>query len=286
MNHCSRSPGWRSQLNVWFFRCSRRMPPCPWTIGFGSPSCRTRRGRTTDGRRAAVERERPARREQVVPRHRVPQRVVLATDVRDVDDGAERRQPRPHLRHLLAPVDELVAVAVAATANSTVGWSWPSRLRTLRGPNSGGHVAQMRRGSPRRGRRRASPGRSGGTRRPGHRAARRAPAGRRAPVPPARAGRRTSARSAHESASARRPRASRVLVPADHVLSAVDERTGKPLGARHLARAEHALVWRVCADLEEVPDGAPEPSRSEIDQRWSSSYPEKSFPRSVLNHST
>ncbi len=37
VNHCSRSPGWRSQLNAWFFRCSRRIPPWQCTIAFGSP---------------------------------------------------------------------------------------------------------------------------------------------------------------------------------------------------------------------------------------------------------
>ena len=45
--------------------------------------------------------------------------------------------------HLLAAIDELVAVAVAGDlASSTFGSSWPSLLITLRVPNSGGHVAQ------------------------------------------------------------------------------------------------------------------------------------------------
>ena len=37
VNHWSRSPGLRSQLKPWFFRCSSRMPPWQCTIAFGRP---------------------------------------------------------------------------------------------------------------------------------------------------------------------------------------------------------------------------------------------------------
>ena len=37
VNHCSRSPGFRSQLSAWFFWCSSRIPPWPCTIAFGRP---------------------------------------------------------------------------------------------------------------------------------------------------------------------------------------------------------------------------------------------------------
>ena len=36
-NHRIRSPGPRSQLSAWFFRCSSRIPPWPCTIAFGLP---------------------------------------------------------------------------------------------------------------------------------------------------------------------------------------------------------------------------------------------------------
>ena len=49
-----------------------------------------------------------------------------------------------------------------------------------------------------------------------------------------------------------------VLVAAEHVLGVVQPRAGEPLGAGHLARAEHALVRGVRADLEELPDRRPE----------------------------
>ena len=49
-----------------------------------------------------------------------------------------------------------------------------------------------------------------------------------------------------------------VFVAAEHVLGEVQACAREPLGARHLARAEHALVRRVRADLEEVPDRCPE----------------------------
>ena len=37
VNQNIRSPAWASRCNHAFFRCSSRIPPCPWTIGFGSP---------------------------------------------------------------------------------------------------------------------------------------------------------------------------------------------------------------------------------------------------------
>ena len=50
----------------------------------------------------------------------------------------------------------------------------------------------------------------------------------------------------------------RVLVATDHVLGVVQPRAREPLRARHLARPEHALVRRVRADLEVLPDRRPE----------------------------
>ena len=49
-----------------------------------------------------------------------------------------------------------------------------------------------------------------------------------------------------------------VVVAAEHVLGEVQPRAREPLRARHLPRAEHALVRRVRADLEEVPERRPE----------------------------
>jgi len=37
VNQKKRSPGWRSWCRWLFFRCSSRIPPCPWTIPFGRP---------------------------------------------------------------------------------------------------------------------------------------------------------------------------------------------------------------------------------------------------------
>ena len=37
VNQKNRSPGPRSWWRASTFRCSRRMPPWPWTIGLGSP---------------------------------------------------------------------------------------------------------------------------------------------------------------------------------------------------------------------------------------------------------
>src|SRR6185503_568858 len=37
VNQKNRSPGDRSECSRAFFRCSSRIPPCPWTIAFGSP---------------------------------------------------------------------------------------------------------------------------------------------------------------------------------------------------------------------------------------------------------
>ncbi|GMA18119.1 hypothetical protein GCM10025862_01400 [Arsenicicoccus piscis] len=36
-NHSIRSSGPMSHDSAWFFRCSSRMPPWPWTIAFGWP---------------------------------------------------------------------------------------------------------------------------------------------------------------------------------------------------------------------------------------------------------
>ena len=51
--------------------------------------------------------------EQVRPAVCVRQDVVHAAEVRDVDDAAQARKPLADRRHLLAPVDHLVSVAVA-----------------------------------------------------------------------------------------------------------------------------------------------------------------------------
>jgi len=37
VNQKRRSPGRVSTWRLSFFRCSSRIPPCPWTIAFGSP---------------------------------------------------------------------------------------------------------------------------------------------------------------------------------------------------------------------------------------------------------
>ena len=50
----------------------------------------------------------------------------------------------------------------------------------------------------------------------------------------------------------------RRVAPAEDVLRVVEARTGEPLGARHRARPEHALVRLGSMDVEELPDGDPE----------------------------
>jgi len=37
VNHSRRSPGRRSQLKAWFFKCSIRIPPWQCTIALGRP---------------------------------------------------------------------------------------------------------------------------------------------------------------------------------------------------------------------------------------------------------
>ena len=206
-----------------------------------------------------VELERPARREQVVPRHRVRQRVVLAADVGDVHDGAERRQPGTHLRHLRAAVDELVAVAVARDGEQhrrlelaeAVEHAPRAELRRARRPDR----AEARRGE------------EGDERLRDVREVRDdAVAALHAELLQADARPRDLLAQVAERQLDRRAglgvRDDRgrpdVLVAADHVLGAVDQGAREPLGAGHLPRAEHALVRRVRADLEEVPDRAPE----------------------------
>ena len=94
--------------------------------------------------RQRVERERARLGEERVPRHGVRERVVGAADVRDVDDGLQARQARADLGHLLTAVD-LASPRTGSPRQRrrTFGSSWPSRWRTLRTPNSGGHVAQI-----------------------------------------------------------------------------------------------------------------------------------------------
>ena len=172
-------------------------------------SCPTRRGRRAGGRTAAASNSSgPLVASSSSHAHRVRERVVGAARVGDVDDGlAAIGSAVADRRHLLAAVDELVAVAVAGDGEQHL------RLE-LAEPVEHAADAELRRaGRPDRAEAR---GREEGDERlrdvrqvrddavAGRR--RRAAAGRRARARPAPAARRTSARRARATASARRPR--------------------------------------------------------------------------------
>src|SRR5206468_233965 len=53
-------------------------------------------------------------------------------------------------------------------------------------------------------------------------------------------------------------RALRVVLAAEKMSGVVEPRSGEPFCARHRRRPEHAVIWGVGADPEELPDRRPE----------------------------
>ncbi len=114
VNHWSRSPGCRSQLKPWFFRCSTRMPPWQCTIAFGNPvvpeekrtqsGCAKGRGSNSSFAGSATSSSQESASGSASS---------AAAQVGHADDGLEARQPLPNRSHLLATVDVLLPVAVA-----------------------------------------------------------------------------------------------------------------------------------------------------------------------------
>ena len=260
MNHWSRSPGRMSQLRAVFFRCSSRIPPWPCTIAFGRPGGARREEDVERVReRHRLELERAVLRQQLVPRERVGEHVVGAARVGDVDDGLQARQPLAHRGHLLAAVDELVAPAVAGDGEQHLRLELAEAVRRRCGRRTPAGTSPRR--AEARGREEGDE-RLGDVRQVGDDAV----AGADAEPLQAGAGARDLLAQLAEGELAwparlrardDRDRAG-VLVAAEHVLGVVEPRAGEPLGARHLARAEHPLVRRVRADLEEVPERRPE----------------------------
>ena len=175
-------------------------------------------------------------------------------------DGTERRQPGSHFRHLRAAVDELVAVPVARDGEQH------RRLELAEAVEHAPRTELWRARRP--DRTEARHGEEGDERLRDIREVRDdAVAALHAELLQADAGPRHLLAEVAERQLDRRARLrvrdyrrrAGVLLAADHVLGAVDQRTREPLGAGHLARSEHALVRHVRADFEEVPDRAPEP---------------------------
>ena len=210
--------------------------------------------------RQSVELQRRRLGEQVAPRERIRKRVVRAADVRDVDDVADRRQLRTDLRHLLPPVDVPVSPDVAGRREQQRG------LELAEPVDDAAHAELERTRRPDRAEARGGEERDERLRDVRHE---RDDAVAGPDAEPLHARARTRDLVA-ELAEGQLDRVARlrvrdhrddvhVLVAADHVLRVVQSRAGEPLGSRQRARAEHALVRRVRADLEEVPDRAPEP---------------------------
>ena len=210
--------------------------------------------------RQRVELQRRRLGEQIAPRDRVRERVVRAADIGNVNDVADRRQLRADLGDLLAPVDVLVSPDVT-------GGGEQQRGLELAEPVADAAHAELERArrpdraEARRGEERDERLRDVGQVRDD------AVAGIDAEPLHARARTRDLVAEIAEGQLDRvarlRVRDDRddvhVLLAADHVLRVVQPRAGEPLRSRQRARAEHALVRRVRADLEEVPDGSPEP---------------------------
>ena len=260
MNQSTRSPWWMSKQRPRFLQCSRRMPPCPWTIAFGQPG---RAGGEEHvervGERDRVERERPRLGDELLPAERVRQRVAGAARVRDVDDMLERRQPGADGGHLLAPVDVLVAEAVAGDREQHLRLQLAEPVEDAARPELGG-ARRPDRAEARGGEERDE--RLGDVReirddpvaaadaeplepraRPRHLLAQ---------VAEGQLERVTGLRAGEDSDGVD------VLVTAERVLRIVQLRAREPHRARHRVRGEHTLVGRLRPDLEEVPERAPE----------------------------
>ena len=182
--------------------------------------------------------------------------VLAVGDVHDVLDG---RQPGADVGHLLAAVDRPVAVGVAADGEQHLGLDLAEARQ---------HAARAELRRARRPRRPEAGGGQEGDQRLGdvRQVGGDAVARPDAQAPQAGARQRDLVAQLAEGQLDRlaglRARDHGhpvgVLVGPQRVLGVVQPRAGEPLGAGHLARAEHALVGRVRAHAEEVPDRAPE----------------------------
>ncbi len=113
VNHISRSSGPRSQHSPWPLRCSRRMPPWPWTMAFGKPVVPEENSTYRGWSNGTCSNVSGARRQASRSSHadRVVEPVGSVRDVDHVLDAADGLADR---RDLWAPIDVLVAVPVAA----------------------------------------------------------------------------------------------------------------------------------------------------------------------------
>ena len=174
-------------------------------------------------------------------------------------DRPQRRQELPDGGHLFAAIDELLAVAVAGDRqqNGRLELAQPAdhAPRTELGRARCPDGAEARR-------REEGDERLGDVREIGDDAV----AGSDAESLQARARSRDLLTQVAERQLDRPPRLRSgddrhgvgVLVAAEHVLREVEPRAREPLGPRHLPRPEHPLVRRVRANLEVVPERAPE----------------------------
>ncbi len=209
--------------------------------------------------RERVELERPRLGHELVPLARVGQLVVRPADERDMDDGLDRRQLLADLGDLVAPVDEPVAVPVAGRREQHL------RLELAEPVDDAAHAELRRRRRPDRAEARGREERDERLRNV-REVADDAVAGADAEPLQSGAGARDLvaqlAVGELDRIARLRMRDDRdlvqVLVAADHVLRVVQRRAGEPHRSGHRVVAQHAFVRRVRADLEEVPERAPE----------------------------
>ena len=153
----------------------------------------------------------------------------------------------------------LLAVAVAGDRQQHLGFDLRRSGRSRCGRRTRARTRpRSRRGSRWPGTPPASRGCSAGRRRPGRRGRPQPLQARRARATCSRSSPKVSSKGARVCERASTATSRDVVVGAEHVLGVVEARAREPLGARHLARAEHALVGRVRAHAEEVPQRAPE----------------------------
>ena len=257
LNQSRRPPGLRSQLNACALRYSSRMPPCPWTIAFGRPVVPDENS-TNSGWSNATGRNAERRRlgEQLVPGERVGNRVLAVGDVHDVAQAGKGGADR---RHLLAPVDRAVAIAVATDRQQDGRLELHEAVDDAARAELGG-AAREHRAEARRRRERHQ--RLGDVRHVGDDAVARADA---EPLQPGAGARHQVAQlpEGHLDPVARlgvRDDGDLVsaVVGADQVLGEVEARAREPGRARHRIGRQRRRVRGVRLDLEEVPDRRPE----------------------------
>ncbi len=183
---------------------------------------------------------------------------VAAGQVREHERALERRQLPLQLRHRLAAVEVLAAVAVAVDGEEHLGLDLGEAV------DDAAHAELRRAARPRRADARAAEeggDRLGDVREVG---------GDAIPGLDARLAQRRRDRTRARPQLAPRPLAERaqlrrvadgdlgVVAAAEDVLRVAEPRSREPLRARHLAPAEDALVRLARLHLEELPDRAPE----------------------------